>query len=84
MDMDFLPPPPPIFSFKVSVELMVPFKVTTNRHPIESLNACSTKAFTIVLPQQYTNNFSCENFIGEGMLGSVYWGELPNGKVRFF
>ncbi|KAL4626985.1 hypothetical protein ACB092_05G135100 [Castanea dentata] len=34
--------------------------------------------------QQHTNSFSHENFIGEGMLGSVYRGELPDGKVRFF
>ena len=86
MDMEFLPPPPPPFftSERVSVEPMVPFKVTSSRHPSKSPNASSAKAFTVALLQQYTNSFSHENFIGEGMLGSVYRGEMPDGKVRLF
>nr|POF02789.1 protein strubbelig-receptor family 3 [Quercus suber] len=83
MDMEFLPPPPPPFftSEKVSVEPMVPFKVTSSRHPSKSPNASSAKAFTVALLQQCTNSFSHENFIGEGMLGSVYRGEMPDGKL---
>ena len=63
---------------------MVPFNVITSRYPSKSPNVISAKAFTVVLLQQYTNSFSHENFIGEGMLGSVYRGEMPDGKVRLF
>ncbi|KAJ6297480.1 hypothetical protein OIU78_023099 [Salix suchowensis] len=41
----------------------------------------SAKSFTIASLQQYTNSFSQENFIGGGMLGSVYRAQLPNGKL---
>ncbi|KAI3988205.1 hypothetical protein MKX01_011994 [Papaver californicum] len=41
----------------------------------------SVRSFTIASLQQYTNSFSQENFIGQGMLGSVYRAELPDGKV---
>ncbi|XP_026422237.1 protein STRUBBELIG-RECEPTOR FAMILY 3-like [Papaver somniferum] len=41
----------------------------------------SVRSFTIASLQQYTNSFSQENFIGQGMLGSVYKAELPDGKV---
>ncbi|GLU23060.1 hypothetical protein SLE2022_390920 [Rubroshorea leprosula] len=40
-----------------------------------------TSVFTIASLQQYTNSFSEENFIGEGMLGCVYRAELPDGKL---
>jgi hypothetical protein len=26
-----------------------------------------------------TSSFNCDNQIGEGGFGSVYWGQLPNG-----
>ncbi|KAG2411308.1 hypothetical protein I3760_Q012600 [Carya illinoinensis] len=39
------------------------------------------KSFTIASLQQYTNSFSQENFIGEGMLGTVYRAQLPDGKL---
>lgn len=86
MDMNFLPPPPPPFFpvEKISVKPMAPIKVTTSRHPAKGLNTSSVKLFTVALLQQYTNSFSQENFIGEGMLGRVYRGELHDGKVRFF
>lgn len=87
MDMNFLPPPPPPPFFpveKISVKPMVPIKVTTTRDPSKGLNTSSVKHFTVALLQQYTNSFSQENFIGEGMLGNVYRAELPDGKVRFF
>lgn len=41
----------------------------------------SLKSFTVALLQQYTNSFSQENLIGEGMLGSVYRAEVPDGKL---
>lgn len=47
-----------------------------------SLNCGSTIPFTIATLQQCTNSFSEENFIGEGLLGSVYVAELPDGKVE--
>ena len=45
IDMEFLPPQlPPFYPFeKVSVELMLPFKVTTSIHPSNSLNTSSAK-----------------------------------------
>uniref|UniRef100_A0A2N9I903 Protein kinase domain-containing protein n=1 Tax=Fagus sylvatica TaxID=28930 RepID=A0A2N9I903_FAGSY len=83
MDMEFLPPPPPPFFpiEKVSVEPMVPFKVTASRHPSKSPNGSSVKVFTVAMLQHYTSSFSQENLIGDGMLGSVYRGELPDGKL---
>ena len=87
MDMTFLPPPPPPPFFpveKISVKRMAPIKVTTSRDPSKSLNTSSVKLFTVAMLQQYTNSFSQENFVGEGMLGRVYRAELPDGKVRFF
>jgi len=44
----------------------------------------SIKVYTVASLQQYTNSFSLENYIGEGMLGPVYRAELPDGKVMFF
>ncbi|XP_047973297.1 protein STRUBBELIG-RECEPTOR FAMILY 3-like isoform X1 [Salvia hispanica] len=41
----------------------------------------SAKPFTIGMLQQYTNSFSEENLIGNGMLGTVYSMQLPKGKV---
>lgn len=46
--------------------------------------ANSIKVFTVASLQQYTNSFSQENYVGEGTLGPVYKGELPDGKVLFF
>lgn len=43
----------------------------------------SIKVYTVASLQQYTNSFSLENYIGEGMLGPVYRAELPDGKVMF-
>ncbi|CAJ1936378.1 unnamed protein product [Sphenostylis stenocarpa] len=38
------------------------------------------QVYTVSSLQQYTNSFSQENYIGEGMLGPVYRAELPDGK----
>ena len=42
------------------------------------------KVYTIASLQQYTHNFSQENYIGEGTLGPVFRADLPDGKVQFF
>uniref|UniRef100_A0A803MZ23 Protein kinase domain-containing protein n=1 Tax=Chenopodium quinoa TaxID=63459 RepID=A0A803MZ23_CHEQI len=41
----------------------------------------SVKSFTIASLQQYTNSFTQDNLLGNGMLGTVYRAELPNGKL---
>ncbi|XAR53810.1 Non-specific serine/threonine protein kinase [Bertholletia excelsa] len=37
--------------------------------------------YTVASLQTATNSFNQENLIGEGSLGRVYRGELPNGKI---
>ncbi|XP_041027203.1 protein STRUBBELIG-RECEPTOR FAMILY 3-like isoform X2 [Juglans microcarpa x Juglans regia] len=84
MDLDFLPPPPPppfFLSEEVNAKPTVPVEVTTSRHRSKGLNTSSVEVFTVAWLQQHTNSFSPENFIGEGMLGSVYRAELPGGKL---
>ena len=55
------PLPPFFFPFeKVSVEPMVPFVITTSRHPSKSPNVSSAKAFIVALLQEYTNRLSHE------------------------
>ncbi|KAK7400503.1 hypothetical protein VNO78_11712 [Psophocarpus tetragonolobus] len=41
----------------------------------------SMEVYTVASLQQYTNSFSQENYIGEGMIGPVYRAELPDGKL---
>lgn len=41
----------------------------------------SASVFSIASLQQYTDSFSEENFVGEGIIGSVYRAELPDGKL---
>ena len=55
IDMEFLPPQlPPFYPFeKVSVEQMVPFKVTTSTHPSKSPNASSAKVHCCVASAVY-------------------------------
>lgn len=86
MDLDFLPPPPPppfFLSEEVNAKPVVPLEVTTSRHWSKGLYTSSVEVFTIAWLRQHTNSFSQENFIGEGMLGSIYRAEPPGGKVRF-
>lgn len=80
MDEEILPPPPP--PFPVHKAIVNP--VSTSRHPVKSVNSNSAKVFTVATLQQYTNSFSQENYIGAGMLGSVYRAELPDRKVYLF
>ncbi|KAK8989311.1 hypothetical protein V6N11_063743 [Hibiscus sabdariffa] len=84
--MSIWPPLPPPLCPSVeegSVSLIMPAeknesgRFSTGRDST-SLNV---SAFSIASLQQYTNSFSEENFIGEGMLGGVYRAELPDGKL---
>ncbi|OWM91271.1 protein STRUBBELIG-RECEPTOR FAMILY 3-like [Punica granatum] len=55
---------------------------TSRTHPAERVDPANTVArYDIASLQLVTNSFSQVNFIGEGTLGSVYRGELPNGKL---
>ncbi|KAI9198794.1 hypothetical protein LWI28_022238 [Acer negundo] len=80
-----LPPPPlpfPHVEKRVKVKpLAAPAEVATKSHTSMNLNSSSVSVFTIASLQQYTNSFSEDNFIGQGMLGSVYRAELPDGKL---
>lgn len=71
-------PPPPVE--KLVLQPILPKEVmrpsTKTPNPVTSV-----KFFSIATLQQYTNSFSQENHIGEGMLGAVYRAQLPDGKV---
>lgn len=74
-----VPPPRHYSNENINLQPIMPTFVTKTQ------KACfpsSVKSFTIASLQQYTNSFSQENLIGEGMIGSVYRAELPDGKVR--
>lgn len=76
-DIDSLmppPPPPPPRPLPPPAEVAE----TSMKTPIPPL---TVKSFTIAALQQFTNSFSPENLIGEGMLGAVYKAELPDGKL---
>ncbi|XP_038709996.1 protein STRUBBELIG-RECEPTOR FAMILY 3-like isoform X2 [Tripterygium wilfordii] len=77
------PPPPPFLAVpKLAVDPITSGLATTKKRPTDNTNLSSSiKTFTIGLLQQCTNSFSEENFIGEGMVGSVYWAELPDGRL---
>lgn len=78
-----LPLPPLLLPLveKVTVKPLAPAEVTTRSSPSTNVITSSVSAFTIASLQQYTNSFSEGNFIGEGLLGSVYRAELPDGKL---
>ncbi|KAF5174982.1 Strubbelig-receptor family [Thalictrum thalictroides] len=76
------PPPPPFLVERVTVEPIARNETTpAQSQPKISGLPTSVRSFTIASLQQYTNSFSQENFIGGGMLGSVYRAELPDGKL---
>lgn len=76
------PPPPPPFSTDSDIEnSVVPTIVSTAGRPMKSHNLNSVRMYTVASLQQYTSSFSQENFLGEGMLGSVFRAELPYGEV---
>ncbi|XP_074272168.1 protein STRUBBELIG-RECEPTOR FAMILY 3-like isoform X2 [Silene latifolia] len=72
------PVPPPRHFSNENITLK-PLTPTTTTQSSSSLS--SAKSFTVAELQQYTNSFSQDNLLGEGMLGSVYRGQLPDGKV---
>jgi len=74
-----IPPPRHFSNENITLSPITPATLTKNQNPAFP---SSLKSFTVASLQQYTNSFSQENLIGEGMLGSVYRAELPDGKVR--
>ncbi|XP_024030006.1 protein STRUBBELIG-RECEPTOR FAMILY 3 isoform X1 [Morus notabilis] len=83
-DDDVLPPPPPPPPFSTDSDIensVVPTIVSTAGRPMKSRNLNSVRMFTVASLQQYTSSFSQENFLGEGMLGSVFRAELPYGEL---
>ncbi|KAH9748529.1 protein STRUBBELIG [Citrus sinensis] len=76
-----LPPLPLPLVEKVTVKPLAPAEVTRRSSPSTNVISSSVSVFTIASLQQYTNSFSEGNFIGEGLLGSVYKAELPGGKL---
>lgn len=83
-DMDSIrppPPPPPSLPFdKVIVKPIPPAEIPV-KPSTRPLPPTSVRCYTIASLQQYTNSFSQESLIGEGMLGSVYKAQLSNGKI---
>ncbi|KAJ0434518.1 putative non-specific protein-tyrosine kinase RLK-Pelle-LRR-V family [Helianthus annuus] len=90
-DIDSLrppPPPPPPAPLSTSQPIHLPFEkvIVEPAIPVEAaakplLPHMSVRSYTIASLQQYTNSFSQDNYIGRGMLGSVYRAQLPNGKL---
>ncbi|KAK4746421.1 hypothetical protein SAY87_012733 [Trapa incisa] len=55
---------------------------TSRASPVEGMDVTnSIVCHNIASLQLFTNSFSQENCIGEGTIGSVYRGELPEGKL---
>lgn len=77
-----LPPMPLPLVEKVTLKSLAPAEVTTKCHPSTNVISSSVSVFTIASLQQYTNSFCEDNFIGEGLLGSVYRADLPDGRVQ--
>ncbi|PWA94933.1 leucine-rich repeat protein kinase family protein [Artemisia annua] len=71
-------PPQPLAGEGVIVK---PVAIPTTTVGDISKNIHFPRFFSVASLQHYTNSFSQENLIGNGMLGSVYKAELPNGKV---
>lgn len=77
------PRPPSLPAEKVIINPLASGGSTLRVRPAERVEAADSVArYDIASLQLFTNSFSQENLIGEGMLGSVYKGELPKGKVR--
>ncbi|KAL6580837.1 hypothetical protein OROMI_006760 [Orobanche minor] len=57
-------------------------KVSRRKSFSKSKTIIGAKAYTVAELQIATNNFSEENLIGEGSLGSVYRAEFPDGTVQ--
>lgn len=78
------PPPPPSLPFDKVVVRPIPAAEIPIKPSTRPLPPTSVRCYTIASLQQYTNSFTQENLIGEGMLGSVYRAQLPTGKVQLF
>ncbi|KAL6545084.1 hypothetical protein OROHE_009991 [Orobanche hederae] len=68
----------------IAPSLLPPFraktlKVSRRKSFSKSKTIIGAKAYTVAELQIATNNFSEENLIGEGSLGSVYRAEFPDG-----
>ncbi|XP_022724034.1 protein STRUBBELIG-RECEPTOR FAMILY 3-like [Durio zibethinus] len=77
-------PLPPLFPHvEDSISPIMPAEVNGGGRSSRGQDSCSlnVSAFTIASLQKYTSSFAEENFVGEGMLGSVYRAELPDGKL---
>ncbi|KAL8152174.1 hypothetical protein V2J09_009934 [Rumex salicifolius] len=76
------PPPRQYSAQKENIKPSSQLKTSTIVDQNMELNSPgSVKSFTVAFLQECTNSFSQENRIGEGMLGSVYRAELPDGKL---
>ncbi|KAH9611834.1 hypothetical protein KSS87_019513, partial [Heliosperma pusillum] len=73
-----VPPPRHFSSENITLKPLTPTTTTTTK---SSSSLSSAKSFTVAELQQYTDSFSQDNLLGDGMLGSVYRAELPDGKV---
>ncbi|KAJ7561015.1 hypothetical protein O6H91_03G010800 [Diphasiastrum complanatum] len=73
----FLKPPPERTKVPTGKDRS-PIKATSGK--VSKVQVTAT-AFSVADLQIATNSFSQENLIGEGTLGRVYRGELPNGKL---
>uniref|UniRef100_A0A0A0K3Q1 Protein kinase domain-containing protein n=1 Tax=Cucumis sativus TaxID=3659 RepID=A0A0A0K3Q1_CUCSA len=85
LDVYLMPPPPPPPPPPVEEVTAVP-TVPAEVPPLKPLTKNKitlpfARPYTIASLQQYTNSFSQENLLGEGMLGNVYRAHLPSGKV---
>ncbi|CAO2842688.1 unnamed protein product [Amaranthus hypochondriacus] len=72
-----VPPPRHYSNENINLKPISPTVMETQKSSFPS----SIKSFTIASLQQYTDSFSQVNLIGEGMVGSVYRAELPDGKL---
>ncbi|GMH30335.1 hypothetical protein Nepgr_032178 [Nepenthes gracilis] len=71
-----------IFVEEVNIKPKMPTEISVVENSSLRLNSpSSAKSFTVALLQQYTDSFSQENFIGEGILGSVYRAGFPDGEL---
>ncbi|XP_031397717.1 protein STRUBBELIG-RECEPTOR FAMILY 8 isoform X1 [Punica granatum] len=71
--IDLRPPP---------IEKLAAERVQGNNGSMKRVNPPITAtSYTVAALQTATNSFSQESLIGEGSLGRVYKGELPNGKT---
>ncbi|TKY59324.1 STRUBBELIG-RECEPTOR FAMILY 3 [Spatholobus suberectus] len=76
-----LQPAPPLHLPIIPGENLIINRAISTKATERQSRTNSIKVFTVASLQQYTNSFSQENYIGEGTLGPVYKGKLPDGKL---